>query len=267
MIKDILDKSDNNIEGAKQLISEFKQKQFVNNPNNLNFHQSNRKRRYETAFLNNNSNINNTDTAMNIISVPSFSNANGLFSKSNNSNANGSSNSSSSVLSNPFGNSNLMGTSANSAMPERRIIKFNNKIYPFNNANISLSNLVAANGNNANNNVVNNNLRNNNNNNNIHLNSSVNLNNGFKGINNSLNFVNNPKINENANFFGNNLNTNTNTNSNSNANDAEVLDDQALENLLAEVGQYKTKDDIKAYLKNKITGLLSKKFFIKLKSV
>lgn len=221
-----MDKSDHNIEGAKKLISEFKQNQWLNNPNNLNFHQSNRKRRYETAFLTNN--INNTDSLnnQNSISSPGSSNnnSNGIFNANNTNRVNAANHS---VLSNPFGSNNTN----NPAFPERRIIKFNNKIYPFNNANISFSNLVGANGGNSN--ITNNNI-NYNNNDNLSFNSSTNLNSTLN-INNSLK-----------------------GNINVNSNKTDVVDDQTLENLLSEVGQYKTKEEIKAYLKNKITNLISK---------
>ncbi len=261
MIKEILEKSDNNIEGAKKLISEFKQKQSLNNPNNLNLHHSNRKRRYETAFLNNNSNINNTDSSMNPISISSFSNnANGLFNSNlNNKSNNGSS--AHSVLLNPFSNSNLIPSAGgNACLPERRIIKFNNKIYPFNNANISFSSFVANSNNNAN--ANNNNLINNLSDNNINnFNpADINLsNNSIRGTENVLNPMQNQTTSFNANFLENNSNVRDNAaNSNNAANSAnEILDDHSIENLLTEVGQYSSKDEIKAYLKNKITGLIS----------
>ena len=150
----------------------------------------------------------------------------------------------------------MIGSAANNAIPERRIIKFNNKIYPFNNANISFNNLVAASGNNNANNInLNNNYLNGNNNNNF--NPPANLTNSLKGANNALNSIQNQEHYFNANFSENNFSLSANANSNSN-NPNDILDDQSLENLLEEVGQYKTKDEIKAYLKNKITSLISK---------
>jgi len=259
MIKEILEKSDNNIEGAKQLISEFKQKQSLNNPNNLNLHHSNRKRRHESAFINSNSTINSADTVNTGITMPSLlnnNNINGFFNNNINKIIGNGSHNYNSVLLNPFGNNNFTNA-VNNAFPERRIIKFNNKIYPFNNANISFSNLVSVNGSNSSINTSNNiNLNNNlSYNNSINLNSTQNLGNNIKtSLNdNQMNQLKNDKPNYNAdNFSGNIYNTNMNSNT------SEVLDDQALEKLINEVGQYKTKDEIKAYLKNKITSLISK---------
>ena len=92
MIKEILEKSENNIEGAKKLISEFKQSKINEN---INLHQTNRKRKYENAF--------NNLTFNNLISQ----------------------------------NNNKIQNNNNNAPIERKIIKFNNKIYPLNNSNLN----------------------------------------------------------------------------------------------------------------------------------
>lgn len=90
-----------------------------NNSNNLNLHNSNRKRRFEVAFSGSSnfpSALENKDTQ-----------------KSSNSNL---------IILNPFGSANNNfpnhnNTSFNGNFPERKIIKFNKKFYPLNNTNFS----------------------------------------------------------------------------------------------------------------------------------
>lgn len=228
MIKEILEKSCNNIEDAKKLISEFKYKESISNPNHLNFHQINRKRRYEAAFTNLNGSPCKTQSINTLLSYPSECNV----IHSNNSNQNKDNENNLAIL-NPFGNNknffnqNNMAINPNnnnnSISTERRKIKFNNKIYPINNSTFNFSNLVS---------------------------------NG----NNNLNFVNNTNNNTSVNSIKNNQNNMliTNTKIDFNTNNSEVVNDQVLEDILVEVSQINSKEDIKSYLKNKITNLISK---------
>lgn len=179
MIKEILEKSQNNIEGAKKLISEFKQSQI-----NENLHQTNRKRKYENAF--NNLTFNN------------------LISQNNNKNQNNN----------------------NNPPIERKIIKFNNKIYPFNNSNLNFPSSSP-------------------------LNITTNSNNNI-----SLNSVNY----NNTNIFPNNF-TQSEINTNFNTSTENVINDSLVENLICEVSKISSKEEIKLYLINKISEIISKFFY------
>jgi len=228
MIKEILEKSCNNIEDAKKLISEFKHKQSVNNPNHLNFHQTNRKRRYEAAFTNLNESPNKNQNINTLLSNSSEFNA----PYSNNSYLNKDIDNNLTLL-NPFGNSNNSSNQNNMSInpnngnccisTERRKIKFNNKIYPINNFNFNFSNLGS------------------NSNNNINFVSYTNNNSTINSIKSNQNnvLISNPKIDLSPKNF-------------------EIVNDHLLENILAEVSHINSKEDIKTYLKNKITNIISK---------
>jgi len=202
----------------------------------LNFHNSNRKRRHETAFINNNGNLSNIDKVNNLIAISSFSN-----NSNNSTKINGNNNS---ILVNPFGNNNNVSNNnnMNSSLSglERRIFKFNNKMYPFNSSNVNLSNLS--------NNILNTNA-NNNQNNNISLNFNSNL------KNNNQIYLNN---NNNKTPFNSIIINNNNSSNKFIDNGSELINDQFVENMILEVSQISSKDDIKSYLKTKMINILSK---------
>ncbi len=212
----------------------------------MNFHTSNRKRRHENAFSYNNGTLNNIENVNNIITVTSDT----IASEKNNSKILGISNS---TLGNPFGNTNNSTNQINNNHTsgiERRIFKFNNKIYPFNSSNVNLSNFAAS--------FINNESSSNTTNNNINSKHSLNVNSSFKNSGPTQllsNFNINNKLGINSNFFNDNIST-TKLNENQ-----DLVNDQLIENMLSEVSQISTKEDIKSYLKHKLTTIISKKIF------
>lgn len=153
-----------------------------------------------------------------------------------------------SILVNPFGNNNIASNNnvnSSSSGSERRIFKFNNKIYPFNGSNVNLSNLAA--------NIANNNFNSNSNNNNSNI--SVNFNSNLRNNQIPLNNNNNNKTMFNSIILNNNNSTNKFID-----NSSDLVNDQLIENMLSEVSQISSKDDIKTYLKTKMTNIISKFF-------